>query len=185
MRRGDDQAASIAAGVLEHASVIQRSARIDRSLLDGPVMDRGGVICLRVRTRPDAAKTSRTILEMFLTDRSGTPKRERTYLAILYESPILVTATFQVRLDLRYRDLEDGRVRVTWDPNARKAQVKLSSSRDTLDVTADVREPAVGRTPEYDEFLDAPPDEQREIPVAADGAIALPPAVEDATARST
>lgn len=165
--------------------MIQRTARIDRTLLDGPVMDRGGVICLRVRTRPEAKASSRTILEMSLTDATGKPKRERTYVALLYESPLLVTATFQVRIDLRYRDLEDGRVRVTWDSAARRAQVKLSSARGALDVTADVSGPAVGRTIEYDEFLEAPPDEQRELPVAADGTIALPAAVEEAGARSS
>jgi hypothetical protein len=158
--------------------MIDRSVRVDPSLLDGPNMDRGGVIYVRLLVKPRPAGTVLEVFNLSLTDTTGKPRRERVAVAIFYDGSILVAASFFLRLTLRYRSVENARVQVLYEPAARRARVRFAAAQGSIDASSEVRGPEVGRTHEYADFLEAPPDEQSEIAVGKDGTLALPPALE-------
>ena len=157
---------------------VSRRVRVDPSLLDGPIMDRGGVTYVRLLIKPPRTGTLAPlqVFELLLTDTSGRRKRERLEVAVFYDASIVVAATFTLRFSLDYLNVEGGRVEVVYDPSQRRARTRFSVERGSLDMTSEVRGPDVGRTSEYVEFLDAPPDEQRKLEVSADGYVDLPPA---------
>jgi hypothetical protein len=160
---------------------MQRAVRVDPALLDGPVMDRGGVIYLRLLVRKprgsDRPVEPIKVLDLRLTDLTGKTKRERVGVAIFYDGSIVVTATFTLRLTLTYKDVEGAHVEVVYDPATRRARVRFAALRGSIEAISEVQGPEVGLTEEYREFLEAPPDEQREIPVTRDGLLGLPEAV--------
>lgn len=158
--------------------MISRRVRIESTLLDGPVMDRGGVTYARLLVKPTKNQPPLRVFELDLTDLSGKPKRERVGVAVFYESSLVVAATFVVRLSIQYQSVEGAHVEVTMDLAARRARVHFSAKSGAIDVVSEVRGPDPGRTSEYDEFLEAPPDEQREIAITKDGVLELPPASE-------
>jgi len=160
------------------AETIARRVRVDPHLLDGPIMDRGGVTYVRLLVKPPKTGAARPlrVFELELTDTSGKKKRERLEVAIFYDASIVVAATFTLRLILDYVDVERGRVEVVYDPSQRRASLRFGVARGTLDVVSEVHGPEVGRTVDYDEFLDAPPEEQRELHVSPEGVVELPPA---------
>ena len=155
--------------------MISRTCRVDPALLDGPIMDRSGVTYVRLLVKPQKAPREIKVFELSLTDLSGKRKRERLEVAIFYDGNIVVAATFVVRLTLEYVDVEDAKVEIVYEPATRRGRFRFSA-RGTLDCRSEVRGPDVGRTAEYEEFLEAPPDEQRAVPVGADGLLQLPPA---------
>jgi hypothetical protein len=164
--------------------MIQRTIRVDPNLLDGPVMDRSGVTYLRLlvkkpRTADKPAEPIK-VLELALTDLTGKTKRERTAVAIFYDGSLVVAATFTLRLTLTYKDVEGAHVEVVYDPTTRRARVRFAAVRGSVEAISEVQGPEVGQTPEYREFLEAPPDEQQVIPVTREGVLQLPeaPAVE-------
>jgi hypothetical protein len=158
--------------------MINRSVRVDPSLLDGPIMDRSGITYVRLLVKPQKAKDGVKVFELSLTDRSGKRKREKLELAIFYDGNIVVAATFILRISLEYANVEDAKVEVIYEPSTRRARMRFAVANGSIDCRSEVRGPEVGRTPEYDEFLEAPPDEQREVKVSADGTLELPPAPE-------
>jgi hypothetical protein len=160
--------------------MIQRTVRVDASLLDGPIMDRGGVTYLRLlvkkqRTGDKPAEPVK-VLDLKYTDLSGKTKRERVAVAIFYDAGLVVAATFTLRLTLTYKDVEGAHVEVVYDPATRRARVRFAALRGSVEAISEVQGPEVGQTAEYREFLEAPPDEQKEIPVTRDGVLQLPEA---------
>jgi hypothetical protein len=160
------------------AGTITRVVRVEPSLLDGPIMDRGGVTFVRLRINNQRMPPLLRLFEYLLTDTSGKRKRERVEIAIFYESHIVVAATFTVRLALEYVDLEGGRVEVVYEPATRRGRTRVSVGRGTLDASSELHGPISGKTQEYIDFLDAPPEEQRPVAVGKDGTLELPPAPE-------
>ncbi len=159
--------------------MIQKIVRVDPALLDGPVMDRGGVTYLRLLVKKRATEKPAEPIKVFdlrLTDLSGKTKRERTAVAIFYDGSIVVAATFTLRLNLTYKDVEGAHVEVVYDPATRRARVRFAAARGSIEAISEVHGPEVGQTREYREFLEAPPDEQKEIPVTKDGVLQLPDA---------
>jgi hypothetical protein len=159
--------------------MISRKVRVDPALLDGPVMDRGGIAYIRLLVKgekPGKSEGPRKVLELSLTDTTGRAKRERAAVALFYDGSLLVAATFVLKLTIHYKDVEDARVEAFYDQAARRAKVRFATRRGAIDVTSEIQGPLLGRTPEYDEFLEAPPDEQSEVKVASDGTLELPPA---------
>jgi hypothetical protein len=158
---------------------ISRSVRVDPSLLDGPIMDRGGVTYVRLLVKPQPRQaTALKVFELALTDTTGKRKKERLEVAIFYDANIVVAATFTLRFGLEYLNVQGGRVEVVYDASVRRARVRFAVGSGTLDVTSEVRGPDVGKTAEYVDFLDAPPDEQRVLGISRDGTVDLPPAIE-------
>ena len=155
-----------------------RSVRVDPSLLDGPIMDRGGVLYVRLLVKPRPAAPVLEVFNLSLTDTTGKPRRERVAVAVFYDGSIVVAASFFLRLTLRYRSVEKACVQVLYEPALRRARIRFAAAAGAIDVSSEVRGPEVGRTSEYADFLEAPPDEQTEIAVAKDGALSLPPALE-------
>ncbi|HZU97949.1 MAG TPA: hypothetical protein VFF73_14700 [Planctomycetota bacterium] len=160
--------------------MIQRLVRVDPALLDGPVMDRGGVTYLRLLVkkpaRSDKPPEPLKVLELRLTDLTGQAKRERVGVAIFYDGSIVVAATFTLRLTLTYKDVEGAEVEVLYEPATRRARVRFATRRGQIEAISEVNGPDVGQTSEYREFLDAPPDEQTEIAVSKEGVLTLPDA---------
>jgi hypothetical protein len=164
--------------------LIKRSVRVDPALLDGPIMDRSGVTYLRLlvkkpRGTPDKPLEPLRVLDLKLTDLTGKPKRERVAVAIFYDGSLVVAATFTLRLTLTYKDVEDAQVEVVYDPGTRRARVRFAAARGQVEAVSEVHGPEVGQTQEYRDFLDAPPDEQKEILVSKDGFLSLPDARSD------
>lgn len=155
--------------------MISRTCKVDPSLLDGPIMDRSGITYVRLLVKPQKVSREIRVFELALTDLSGKRKRERLELAVFYDGNIVVAATFVLRLTLEYANVEDAKVEVVYEPATRRGRFRFTA-RGTFDCRSEVRGPDVGRTPEYDEFLEAPPEEQSPVSVAADGTVALPPA---------
>ena len=155
--------------------------KVDPALLDGPIMDRGGVTYLRILVRKPRGNEKPLgelkVLDLRLTDLSGKRRRERVSVAAFYDGSIVVAATFTLRLTLTYRNVEDAHVEVLYEPGGRRARVRFSAKGGEIEALSDVQGPEVGQTQEYRDFLDAPPDEQREIPVSKDGVLTLPEAV--------
>jgi hypothetical protein len=160
--------------------MISRTVRVDPALLDGPIMDRSGVTYVRLLVKPQKTVTPLRVFEMNLTDLSGLRKRERLEVAIFYDANIVLAATFVLRLWLEYVDVADAKVEVVYEPQTRRGRFRFAVARGALDCRSEVRGPDVGRTPEYEEFLEAPPEEQRVVPVRPDGSLELSPAPEAA-----
>lgn len=160
--------------------MIERSVRVDPALLDGPIMDRGGVTYLRLLVRKPRGNEKPLgeleVLDLKLTDKSGQTKRERVAVTIFYDGSIVVAATFTLRLTLTYRDVEGAHVQVLYEPGSRRARVKFAAKAGAIEALSEVHGPEVGQTDEYREFLEAPPDEQNEIPVSKEGFLSLPAA---------
>jgi hypothetical protein len=159
---------------------IERLVRVDPNLLDGPIMDRGGVTYLRLVVRKPRSGEKPAgevkVLDLKMTDLTGQAKRERVGVAIFYDGGILVAATFTLRLTLTYKDVEGAEVEVLYEPTGRRARVRFTAKKGEVEAISEVNGPEVGQTQEYRDFLEAPPDEQREIPVSKDGILALPDA---------
>jgi hypothetical protein len=160
--------------------MIDKSVRVDPALLDGPIMDRGGVTYLRLLVRKprsnEKAIGELKVLDLKLTDLSGKTKRERVAVAIFYDGSIVVAATFTLRLTLTYKDVEGAEVEVLYEPTTRRARVRFSTKKGQIEAVSEVHGPEVGQTEEYRDFLEAPPDEQKEIAVNKDGLLTLPEA---------
>ena len=161
--------------------MIERSVRVDPALLDGPIMDRGGVTYLRLlvrKPRKDEKPLGELkVLDLRLTDLSGRTKRERVSVAIFYDGSIVVAATFTLELTLTYKNVEGAQVEVLYEHGSRRAKVRFATKSGAIDTTSEVHGPEVGQSQAYRDWLDAPPEEQREIAVAKDGALTLPDAV--------
>src|SRR5579884_2206209 len=104
--------------------MIERTVRVDPALLDGPIMDRGGVTYLRLLVKrpraPEKAPEPLRVLDLRLTDLTGKTKRERVSVAIFYDGSIVVAATFTLRLSLTYKDVEGAHVEVVYEPGGRQ-----------------------------------------------------------------
>jgi hypothetical protein len=155
-----------------------RSVRVDPSLLDGPIMDRGGVLYVRLLVKPRPTATVLEVFNLSLTDTTGKPRRERVAVAIFYDGSIVVAASFFLRLTLRYRSVEKASVQVLYEPALRRARIRFAAEKGSIEVGSELRGPEVGRTAEYADFLEAPPDEQSEVAVDKTGRLTLPPALE-------
>src|SRR4051812_13387711 len=111
--------------------MIERQVRVDSALLDGPIMDRGGVTYLRLlvrKPRKDEKPLGELkVLDLALTDTSGKTRRERVSAAVFYDGSIVVAATFTLRLTLTYKNVEGARVEVVYEPGSRNARVRFST----------------------------------------------------------
>ena len=62
-------------------------------------------------------------------------------------------------------------------PRLESRRVRFATRKGQIEALSEVHGPEVGQTQEYRDFLDAPPDEQKEIPVSKDGILTLPDSV--------
>lgn len=161
--------------------MIDRLVRVDPALLDGPIMDRGGVTYLRLLIRKprnnEKPLGELKVLDLKLSDTTGKTRRERVAVAAFYDGSIVVAATFTLKLTLTYRNVDGAHVEVLYEPGSRRARVKFATKSGQIEALSEVHGPEVGQTQEYRDFLDAPPDEQNEIAVSKDGVLTLPDAL--------